>query len=560
MKVALFLLTLCGAAQLGFAQTPIRSIPLNANESLGGAVRLTNVNTVALLVTSAGEKSYVRALTLKPDGATAGEARLEMVQQPTNTPIRPVVEDKLEKDYRERVSKLHPLDVYTSGNDVYFVETLTKKGLKWSNKTDSFKEGQLVLQHLDEQGKIAKRIFDATPLQKERSLLVGSTDYNEIAHYGGGDTFYVVTEKYEPKTKTRSHTLESYNLTTGSFQQTNLQLPPTPDRKASYPAYNAWRYLGHLPNRNYFVRNLVSHSRDEKPYEKYTLDYEVIVLSDIGEKITGFVKMIDLPEGLFVGYSGFLPALVEQNYPPAGFAVTKTIEYSSCDWVDDIFLMTTGALGEFYLDYATGNVLIYGEYAKRKPIAFHAWDGVPLYGFFAFEFTTTGEVVRKAQIPYPPDMTKKNSDDFLGSNSRYCTFNVEPVSGNLEFVFRQAKVRDRDRVYHLVLQRDFTRPDFAAEQFDKIFLKQMINEAQQLRLIGLVFIEKYGGRKLETRLFKTYPPNAQEPPLYEQVRQLHQQKPEKDEQALYLMGIGNGKALVLEHTGKQGGTFNVYIL
>lgn len=532
-------------APLALAQTPVQTIKLADKEMLDGAIRLTSGNTVIFLTNSTPNNGDVHAVALRPDGTTLWDAKLLKVQQLTSSRTKPFMESGSSRQSREALnSMLQPVNIYSSGNDVYAVEVMDKEAVRHAGKNATLKANQIIVQHIAEDGEVSKAIFDGPDPGKK-------VEREEIGHYGDGDTYYVVAEEVNPREETTVQVMDCFNLTTKTTKHITLPLAPCEGRKGIGRVYNHWRYLGHRPNQTYFVRNVFSHSKDEVPFRRYTLDYEVVVVNNAGEKVSGFVKMLDLPAENFVSYSGYMPNLLEQMHPYDA--------WGSGSYAVDAFRINSGGYGDMYLEYATGNVLIFGEYAKVKPGSNH-FNGVPLKGFFAFRFDPTGQVLNKAVVPYPADMLKKRADDFEGSLKRYCYFDVEPITGNLEFGFITPHMAGKNFFYRQVLDKNLNDLGVMADEVPKSNLSDYFDSSNGLTLVSPMCAEKPRGQDHETRTFGPYPPKAQSPALYAQLKKLKARKDDNDKEVrtMYLSAGADGKALVVFHPQILGGDVKVY--
>lgn len=531
---------LLAAAPAASAQKVVQTLSLADQETLGGTVRLANRQT--LLLMTSGDAPEVRVVALRPDGQTAWQTKLIKVQQ-VSSGGKSLFESADDAARRAaRSSQLAPVNVYTTGNDVYAVEVISENVARSSK--NALKPGQIMVQRINEQGEVQRASFE----QPERSK---KTERVELGHYGDGNMYYVLAHEYNPRSEVTEYVLERHNLSKGGPVERSVLsvVPAAPERGTFNRYYNEWFYLGHRPGMTYLARRLASHGKQEKPLQKAPLEYEVLVLDNAGQRLGGFTSTLGLPQGQYVAYTGYyMPNLLEQKH--------RYVPLTSGKVIYDEFKMTTGGYGDFYLDYDSGECIVFGEYTKsERPLV---ENGHSVEGFFMRSFDPlTGNILRQNQYPYSLELQKQAGFLLAGGLGRICWFSLDPLTGNPELTYSTMGGPFSRQQEFIQLQFDRQFAHLGHQQYK--FAPKEWKPGQTVTNVTVarpVCLRKTNGDAEEVRQLFQARPDA---PAYGAVRRMHQAAVAEHPDVQYVVsGTGEGQGLLLEQLRLLGGKVTVY--
>ncbi|HEX8326589.1 MAG TPA: hypothetical protein VF629_03530 [Hymenobacter sp.] len=457
-------LLLAGASNAVAQQKPapaplqsVQSISLGEHAMLAGTLVLPNHNTVLLLTDAV--TFDITAHCLAPDGRTVWKTALNRYQRPLGSNLlfdtrdiaigREARENKqLQKD--KLAASLYPVNVLTDGNTVVLVERLDEDALKKLNKAKSLKlkDGQTYVQRLDEQGRLAQHLFEPRPEAESKK-----TDAITLGRYVDANGYVEVVRETNKREETLVFCQMRFDLNTKTVRREPLDLPATPEHVSGMSQfrhwYQEWAYLGHRPNQTYFCRRtLVSGAPKEKP-GRQPLTYQVHITDDRGAPTGGFSTTLVLNKGTRPYYSGPMPNPGELNHIPLYFEQSqgKNRYVTYDEWE-----ISTGGIGSFYLDYATGDVLVYGEYGAGE---LPDMSGGDLQGFFMRRYATDGRALAQVQGPYSEAMrAKKKKASFQGGIYRNTRFHLDPLTGQSQFSFSPLRVYGNSEDFDLFMDKD----------------------------------------------------------------------------------------------------------
>jgi len=553
---------LAGMAQLARAQAPAtlpapaRTIALAPHDALCGAVQLANRNTLLLLANLDNNKVQVQCLA--PDSHTAWQAQLLHRQRVVRNELdftrlladigSKGAQQTQAKEALELAAQLTPMKLYTCANQLFAVEKLTQEAYDQLTKEEAthFAPGQLWLQRVDEQGQVAAGTCAPRPSPASPKNIV-----TEIAHFAEGDAYYEVVGELNVREETEQFFMDRYDLA-GHHTRQPLSLPAAPATPGKWSGYmywdSGWNCLGHRPGQTYLFRRVLTTNDKQKPGGQ-PLTYQVLVLDNQGATTGGFATTLDLQADTGPAYSGPLPGVAEQTHV-AHTSNDGKITFDSWD-------VATGGFGNFYLDYATGEVLIYGEFNHDKAprIAFAS----QAEGFFARRYSPQGQVTQQVQYLYGKDMHKANGGgDFTTRLARSCEFAIDPLTQGLVFSFRQANMMNRGDRFTLFFDKNLANPHFSHDNISP--MQQYQHPYPEVLYPGPAWLRTSGSRSHERRTYAQADPA--DVPAYAVLAQLHKQAAVTLESTyeLYLTAPAPGKALVVERPQLVGGTLRVFLL
>ena len=418
------------------AQAPLQAaqtISLGDKGSLAGTLSLPNHN-VLLLLTDVVSLD-ITAQCLGPDGRTLWKTTLTRYQRLADRGVglfdtRRIAlggdvkaEKQLKKD--KVAARLDPVNVLTDGNEVVLAEYLGDvKSLNKAGATP-LREDQVFVQRLDEQGRLTKFLFEPRPAPDSKKVWTET-----LGRYADANGFVQVLRETDRRDKTVAFYAVHYDLSAKTVRREPLELPATPAPIGSMSKfrywYQDWAYLGHRPNQTYFCRRTLVGAPKDKPGAQ-PLAYQVHIADDRGAPAGGFRTTLDLNKGTQAAYSGAMRSTGElyhipDNYTPSGSNFTY-----------DGWQTTTGGFGSFYLDYPTGDVLIYGEYCEGSLPGELDKD---LLGYFERRYAADGRVLAQVQGPYSAAMRdKKKRLSFKGYLYRQTRFHLDPLTGQSQYSF-----------------------------------------------------------------------------------------------------------------------------
>ncbi|TGE28304.1 hypothetical protein [Hymenobacter metallicola] len=408
MKHLLLVVTLSTVAGLppALAQAPqsVRTITLTKDETFHGTVQLANANTVAWIGND--DDHTARLLALSGGGQTVWEAK---VQRPKSTYLH------------------HDLSLEAWGNRLVVAEILTRDDDKLKGKT-----GQLLLHIVDEQGKVSRKLVNQPPLDKreERTTFTGFVE---------NDNYYMVSEYRKPRDVTEEFFLDRYDLTTHTLQHTKLELPARFSDKEDKDRFTDWVFGGHQPNRNFFYRHTGTPGQKSNFKGDEGFEFEVKILDNAGHAVGGFTSALhqQLKPGTYSYYSGKMPHYAGQGHTPVW--ITKTSSTGSgkvYSTTYDLYDVSMGAIGDFYLEPTTGECWFLGEYANEKYGPRH--DSERTFGTFLQRYSADGKLLSAVQAPYP---LKPSAQIREVNYLRRVSYLRAPSSGALTMQFTPARYR-----------------------------------------------------------------------------------------------------------------------
>jgi hypothetical protein len=546
------------AAQAPSPLQPVQRIALGPTATLGGSVQLPNHNTVLLLTDT--EQPGLRAVCLSAEGRTLWETPVERYQPPRLSSgglfappgVTGRTQEEISRNTLRYNASLRPVSVFTEGNNVLLVERIDAATVKKMPKGSALRENQVYVQRLDEQGHLAKAHFEPRPQPQtppeEPDAVVG--------HYADASGYVEImrTTAYpSKKERTQAFTLCHYDLGTSAPRTEPLALPATPWLTGSWDMfrlwYQDWAFLGHRPNQNYFCRRLLVNSTKERAGDQ-PLQFQILITDDHGAVAPGgFSTTLGLNKNTSPAYSGAIPNYGELDYAHAYYSVPMFNNRSvSQDIVYDAWQST--GVGSFYLDYATGDVLIFGEYGEGElPYAGYRPD---LLGFFEQRFSATGSSLARLQAPYLKTLTAHTKGgSFVGQIGRSVRFHLDPLSGESQYSFSPMHVMG-------------TGEDFDVFADHNLQLERMDHTTGNERGKALyttvlytrpTWLYKSDGYTPEQRRYTHAAPT--DPPVYRALEQLNAAAPLPFHE-FHLSAITPGTGLVIECSEAIGGNLQVY--
>jgi hypothetical protein len=553
----LLLALLLGAAGPVAAQAPpavptlhaVQTIALGPNATLGGTIRLPNHNTVLLLTDT--ERPTLQAQCLSPEGRTLWEATVARFQHPRMEGVFGNTissTDKMADDQVRYATTTTPVSVFTQGNNVVVVERISPSAVKKLPKDTPFEAGQVYVQHLSEQGRLTRSSFAPLPTPKG-----DAPSPRIVGRYVDAKGFVeIMREDSYPKknVRTQAFYLLHYDFGATEIRREPLTLPASPWLTGSWDMfrlwYQDWAYLGHRPNQTYFCRRLLVSSEKEKAGDQ-PLIYQVCIVDDLGNAAPGgFSTTLGLQKGTTPTYSGAIPNYGELDYAVQRFVstsnVTGSVSYDS--WA-------TTAVGSFYLDHATGDVLVYGEYGEGDLPSAELRPA--LLGFFEQRYTFDGKPLARLQVPYTKDlMAHKKAGSFTGQYGRRIGFHLDPLTGQSQYSFSPMHVLGTGEDFDLFLdpQLHLQRVEFVpgAQKSDNVYTT--VYYAMPFNLF------KASGTSTETRRYAHAHPT--DLPVYAALEQRSRAAGPQPFHEFHLSVTGPGTGLVIERNLGTGGTLQVF--
>lgn len=541
-----------------------QTITLGARSQVGGTIALPNHNLVLLLTSS--ESPDIVAQCLAPDGQTLWQTTLTRFQhidtryqhEDTGWNHRvfdmQAVPEKGELGSRQlydavRSARLSPVDVVTDGNDLVLAERISRQAVKTQpkNNAQKLREGQVFIQRLDAQGHLTKHLFEPAAIPNPKQ-----PEVTPLARYADATGYVEVLREADTADETARYYTLHYELKTQALRREPFVLPPTPARPAQtnafYHYYQGWAYLGHRPGQTYFCRRTLVDATQEKPGQR-PLAYQVYIVDDHGAPAvpSGFTTTLDLPKGTRVGYSGTPHSTGEVTHLPVFYQqrAANTV-YSFEEW--DV---TTGGMGSFYLDHATGDVFILGEYGAGDLPG----DGnLALDGFFMRHYAPDGRVVAQSQTGYTPAMRADTRNlTFKGRPAREVRFHVDPLTQQYQYGFSPSPYYGTDEDFDL-----FLAPDLSLQRYEYVDGKK--KDKRQFTIITFaqpfVLTMPYGSAA-DQRSYEHA--TKTDLPIYSSLEQLRRAAPaEAEYYRLFLSATSPSAGVVVEQPQGLGGALRVY--
>ena len=547
--IGLLLAAGSAAAQTSLLR-PAQTITLGPHATVGGTVVLPNHNTVLLLTDA--ESPDIVAQCLAPDGhilwkTTAtryGRAGfgtgyyLDARQIAIGQAARADKQLQKEKD----LARLYPVSVLTNGNEVVLVETISEETINAQGRgyEGPLQRGQKHVQRLDEQGQLTKHLFSAPPAPESRR-----TYPFHMAHYADADGYTQVVCERNVRENMTAYALYHFSLKTNDIRRELIDLPAVPPQSREYRNwFMDWAYLGHRPGQLYFGRR--SLKGDTKVRQgRGPLLYQVYLTDEHGLTAPGgFSAEIALPPDTRVAYSGHVNNTGEVSHVPNYVTISNGKRAESFDCWD----ISTGGMGDFHLDYATGEVLLVGEYTDDEQRPFGQDH---LVGIFARRYAPDGRLLAQSQTAYSaPMLADKEKLSFKTNLKREVHFFADPVTGRYQYSFSPTNHFGSLEDFDLFLDHDlrwyrydyFSSKDKAGRVFTSVVFAQP-------------FDQPWGAdaRRRYEHADKT------DLPLYAALE--HQRRaagPATPDHCFYLSSTGPGTGLVVEKSLGIGGALRIY--
>lgn len=535
---------------------PVQTIGLGEHGTVGGTLRLPNHNLVLLLTDAVSFD--VTAQCLAPDGHTLWTTVLTRFQRPNvgyTLDTRQIAIGRAARENKQLrkemlAAQLYPVNVFTDGNDVVLAERLDEDAVKTQNKTrekaDRLKEGQTFVQRLDAQGHLSKHLFEPRP-EPESKKTIALT----LGRYADATGYVEVVRETNKREETLTFCTLHYDLKTQTVRREPLELPATPEHIGGMNSfrhwYQEWAYLGHRPNQTYFCRRTLVNGPKDKPGTQPII-YQVHLADDLGALAGGFSTTLGLNKGTRPYFSGNMPSPGELNHLPNYYSVMQ----GKNNYVTyDEWRTSSGGIGSFYLDYLTGDVLIYGEYGEGE---LPELSGADLLGFFERRFSTDGQVLAQVQGPYSAKMrTDKKKASFKAQYYRQTRFHFDPVSGQSQFSFSPLRVYGNSEDFDLFMDRDLKplRYDYLPGKDKDERIYTSVTYAQPFHLTTT-----FDGED-EIRLYEHA--GKDDHPVYAALeKQRRTAGADADEFGFYLAPTGPASGLVVEKPLGIGGKLQVF--
>jgi hypothetical protein len=537
-----FLLLVAGPA---VAQTsllhPAQSIALGPKATLGSTLLLPNHNTVLLLADP--DSPTLVAQCLAPDGHTLWKTSLVCYEA--------------------------AYAAFTHGNEVVVVRYFGEAAIKRLQKAGKaqLREGQTLVQRLDAQGQLTQHTFEPLPIPAGEKKV---PDYLSMAGYADADGYAQIVQEADRRRdnyQTRDHRPEyfirHYNIQTKQISTEPLPLPAVPTSSREYAMwYTEWAFLGHYQDKLYFCRRSLKDDTEKRP-GRGPLLYHVLITDEHGQAAPGgFTTAIDLgTPDLRPAYSGWMRNNGGDSHIARTIVVGAAKGGVAAEY--DAWYATTGGMGAFYLDYATGEVLIYGEYTDADLAEFRRDE---LQGLFLRRYAPDGRLLAQSQTPYSAEMlADKKKLSFKSNINRHASFHADPVSGQYHYLISPTDHWGNLEDFDLLVDHDlrWQRYDYYRRE-DKFKDKRILTR--------VFYTQPYDYASYGTRnTAHTYEqPHPTDPPVYAALAQLRRPYgPDAPpdlvnytfslpKHLFYLSATGAGTGLVVEQTQPAGGALNVY--
>lgn len=520
---------------------PAQTIALGPKARLGSTLLLPNHNTVLLLVDP--DSPTMVAQCLAPDGHTLWKTSLACYDA--------------------------AYAAFTQGNEVVVKRYFREESIKRMNKAGNaqFREGQDLVQRLDAQGQLTQHLFEPLPLPAGEKK---APEYAVMAYYAEPSGYASIVQEasrrrdnYQTRDHRPEYFIRHYNLQTKQISSEPLVLPAVPTSSREYAMwYTEWAFLGRYQDKLYFCRRSLKDDTEKRP-GRGPLLYHVLITDEHGQAVPGgFTTAIDLGNAdLRPAYSGLMRDNGNLSHIPRTIVIGAAKGGVAAEF--DAWVATTGGMGAFYLDQATGEVLIYGEYTDADLAEFRRDE---LQGLFLRRYAPDGRLLAQSQTPYSADMlADKKKLSFKSNINRHASFHAELLTGQYHYRISPTdhwgNVEDFDLLvdHDLKWQRyDYYRRDDKHQDkriLTRIFYTQPYDYASYFTLSTAHIYEQ---------------PHPTDPPVYAALAQLRRPygpDAPRDfnnydfslpKHLFYLSPTGAGKGLVVEQTQPTGGTLRVY--
>jgi hypothetical protein len=525
---------------------PAQTIALGPKAKLGSTLLLPNHNTVLLLVDP--DSPTMVAQCLAPDGHTLWKTSLAC--------------------YDGLYTAL------TQGNEVIVKRTFGEMSKKRQKAGETqFREGQNLVQRLDAQGQLTQHLFEPLPLPAGEKK---APDYLVLTRYADADSYVEIVQEmgrrrdsYQTRDHRPEYFIQRYNLQTKAVTSEPLVLPAVPTSSREYAMwYTEWAFLGRYQDKLYFCRRSLKDDTEKRP-GRGPLLYYVLITDGHGQAAPGgFTTAIDLGNAdLRPAYSGLMRNNGDGNHIPRTMVVgdskirSSTVEYGSVQF--DAWDVTTGGMGAFYLDQATGEVLIYGEYTDADLAEFRRDE---LRGLFLRRYAPDGRLLAQSQTPYSADMlADKKKLSFKSSINRNASFHADPLTGQYHYLISPTDHWGNLEDFDLLVDHDlkWQRYDYYRRE----------DKHKDKRILTRIFYTQpydYASYFSRTTAHTYEQPHPTDPPVYAALAQLRRPYgPDAPPDLMnydfslpkhlfFLSATGAGKGLVVEQAQPTGGTLKVY--
>lgn len=539
---------------------PAQTIALGAHATLGGTVVLPNHNTVLLLTDAESPNIVVQCLA--PDGHTLwkttatrfGHAVYGSGYLFDTRQIAIGEEARANKQLQKEktAASLYPVSVLTDGNELVLAERISEEVAKDLVKSgaSNLVEGQVYVQRLDTEGFLTKHLFEPRPAPESKKTVALT-----LAGYADANGYVEVVREQNKEAGTLVFSTMHYDLKTNTMRREKLELPATPEPPSSKTNsfrlwYQEWAYLGHHANHTYFCRRTLVNDPGEKP-GRQPINYQVYIVDDKGAPAPGgFRTTLNLTQGTIPVYSGRLP-----SYGELAHIQRRYLQRVGQDYVGyDEWETSSGGIGSFYLDRATGDVLIYGEYgAGDLPEA----DPRPhLKGFFERRYAADGQLLAQLQTPYTDEMRDKTTlPAFRGYYFRRPHFHYDPFTGYSQYGFEPERGLDGNDNFDLFLDRDLK-----LQRYEILSGKGKDKEGRIYTSVWFTepfWVYKAGGSAADVRNYAHAAPT--DLPIYAALEKLRRAAAaDMPDYKFYLSPTGPRTGLVVEQPLGIGGALKIY--
>ncbi|RTQ51691.1 hypothetical protein EJV47_07805 [Hymenobacter gummosus] len=371
MRITLTLLLLGSLAtrQPAAAQAPqpAHTLQLPEKEFILGAVRLANGSPVVWTRAGGTYQCQLRAFTAA--GQPAWEATVP----------------------RASLTYAYEAQLMAWGNRLVLLEPVER-----ANPTLKLQPGQLLLQVIDEQGRVTPHALDAPPL-------AANTERSVVGSYLENDACYVLAEHRAKKAGPDEWFVERYDLTSKTLQRSKLALPARYDQQPDKSRFTDWVYGGHRPDRTYFYRYAGTPGQPNDYPKNAGPEFDVCILDNAGRLVSSFTTTLhqQLQPGTFSYYSGRMPHAPAQGHTPVELTQSSMGSGGRTNFdFPDLYNLTMGGTGDLYLDPATGECWFWGEYASAPFTTLRAFLK-PTEGTYLQRYSAEGKLLSTAQAPYP---------------------------------------------------------------------------------------------------------------------------------------------------------------
>ncbi len=525
---------------------PVQTITLSPNAWLSSTLLLPNHNTVLLLCDLSSPTLIAQCLA--PDGHTLWKTPLICYET--------------------------TYSVFTKGNEIVMQELIGADIVKSQRKANGAElhEGQTLVQSLDEQGHLTQHMFELPPLPEGKKK---APDYLVMGRYADADGYAEIVQETGgrlQKYQSREHQpdqgpiIRHYNLKTKQIISQPLVLPTVPRSSLAYQLwYTDWAYLGHYQDHLYFCRRSLAGDTEKQP-GKGPLLYHVYITDERGLAASpgGFTTPVDLtPTGTRVAYSGRLYNNGDMSHIPRTMLISSGHTGGGAKAEFDSWDMTTGGMGSFYLDYATGDVLLYGEYTDE---ALDQFNRDNIQGLFFRRFSPDGKLLAQSQTAYSADMLKdKEKLSFKVNIDRHFSMHADPLNGQYHLTISPTDHWGNIESFNLFIDHDLRW-----QRYDHSRREDKNKDKRLFTTVCYTQPYEYYNSFTRSTAYIYERPQPTDPPVYAALEQLR--RPDgpayvadptnfqyvPPSHLFYLSATGAGIGLIVERMQRRGGPLKVY--